>query len=826
MKWKKRNQSYSSLFLQAPEIRQGEGKGWGSLLISCLLLILGLGGTAWAFVSSFALPVYLPVLLSLAVLLSLLLTVGYRWRFADILLFVLSAALCLFLWRFQKEIVQGFLCTVNCITKAYTENSPFDFPTFLVEAMTERERRRCCTMFVAACMVPVAGALSWAVFRRRSLVFSFLFTFPFLLAALLFTITPDLRAMAALLVFWAGLAFLPSRARCRTGQRCFSSGMQRLPAASFLLLFLVAGVLLILLRAVPMEGYTRPSQVDELRVSLETTAQNLADQVSNALLFSGNRDQAHLDNQTGEFSGRTVLEVQSSRGIDLRLRGFTASVYNGESWSQLPEREYAPLEESLAGMSPLNLAGNLGQDLFSSVRVTVRNVGATREILYTPYALSTSPDSFPEADYVHDVFLRGDPLMAPTEYSLDCLDIQPQMLYGDREMAAEAYLQGIQTDVSHGQGLPFPASLYYMDGSERSREEIRRLYCTPVSEELLASLPEPLHTWMEQEAEYSTFVYDHYLDVPEGLRETLLDSFHPDMQSAALPFANVVAQVELMVSTSATYNLSAPKTPPGEDFIEYFVTKSGEGYCVHFASTAVMLLRSMGIPARYVEGFALSWDELEQAGPEGWVEVKDSRSHAWAEAYCPGFGWVPVEATPGGGTIPMDSAGSMASEPVSSAPEESFSSAMEETSSVSQLDSSRPVQEELSSSVVSRGEETTPSVSSAIWNILFGVLGIVVCCGMLVLLFLLRRSCREKRYRRLPANRAVTLMYRHALSAVRFGVPMDPGLRELAEKVKFSRNGVSEEERRDAHRRLAAVYARAKRELPLWKRVLLFLWRG
>ena len=406
---------------------------------------------------------------------------------------------------------------------------------------------------------------------------------------------------------------------------------------------------------------------------------------------------------------------------------------------------------------------------------------------------------------------------------MDCLDVQSSFLYGDRELAAEAYLQCIQTDDASGQELPFSEGLYFMDGSEYAREEMRKLYCTPVSDELLAALPEPLHTWMEEEAEYSTFVYDHYLDVPEDLKETLLDSFYPDAQPVGLPFDNVISQVELMVSTSATYSLSAPQTPQGEDFIEYFVTESHEGYCVHFASTAVMLLRSMGIPARYVEGFALSWDELEEAGPEGWVEVEDSRSHAWAEAYCPGFGWVPVEATPGGGTIPMSS-DEAESEPVSSEPEE-VSSASEPASSVSQPVSSRPTSENLSS-VSSYAEQEEEGDTSPIWQILFCVLGVILFCGLLVLLFLLRRSLREKRYLRLPANRSVALMYRHALGAVRFGAQMDPRLRELAEKAKFSRKGVTEEERGEARRLLTQLYAKTARKLPLWKRVLLFLWKG
>ena len=66
-------------------------------------------------------------------------------------------------------------------------------------------------------------------------------------------------------------------------------------------------------------------------------------------------------------------------------------------------------------------------------------------------------------------------------------------------------------------------------------------------------------------------------------------------------------------------------------------------------------------------------------------------------------------------------------------------------------------------------------------------------------------------------------MYRRALYAVRFGAVMDPRLRQLAEKAKFSRSGVTEEERREAKALLTAFFQSTVRDLPLWKRILFFL---
>ena len=52
---------------------------------------------------------------------------------------------------------------------------------------------------------------------------------------------------------------------------------------------------------------------------------------------------------------------------------------------------------------------------------------------------------------------------------------------------------------------------------------------------------------------------------------------------------------------------------------------------------------------------------------------------------------------------------------------------------------------------------------------------------------------------------------------------MDPRLRQLAEKAKFSRSGVTEEERREAKALLTAFFQSTVRDLPLWKRILFFL---
>ena len=84
------------------------------------------------------------------------------------------------------------------------------------------------------------------------------------------------------------------------------------------------------------------------------------------------------------------------------------------------------------------------------------------------------------------------------------------------------------------------------------------------------------------------------------------------------------------------------KLPPPDDPVERFLIHTGAGHCELFASSAVLLLRSMGVPARYVTGFFCG----EQQKP-GVSYVTDREAHAWAEAYDAESGkWFLLDPTP------------------------------------------------------------------------------------------------------------------------------------------------------------------------------------
>ena len=158
-----------------------------------------------------------------------------------------------------------------------------------------------------------------------------------------------------------------------------------------------------------------------------------------------------------------------------------------------------------------------------------------------------------------------------------------------------------------------------------------------------------------------------YLDVPEKNKEVIHNECEKIGLNSDMTENEIVDAVDEYFEANIPYTLRPGATPKDADFINYFLTENRKGYCAHFASAATLLFREMGIPARYVEGYAFSFEaalasdenELKEYddyykgfSPIGAstvldVEVTDAMAHAWVEVYMEGFGWKVVEMTPG-----------------------------------------------------------------------------------------------------------------------------------------------------------------------------------
>ncbi len=96
-----------------------------------------------------------------------------------------------------------------------------------------------------------------------------------------------------------------------------------------------------------------------------------------------------------------------------------------------------------------------------------------------------------------------------------------------------------------------------------------------------------------------------------------------------------------------SYTLEPTVPPADTDFVAYFLNTK-IGYCTYYATGLTMLARLSGIPARYVEGYALTSENYEELSLGEESMLNSENAHAWTEVYLDGLGWVPLDPTPGG----------------------------------------------------------------------------------------------------------------------------------------------------------------------------------
>jgi hypothetical protein len=145
---------------------------------------------------------------------------------------------------------------------------------------------------------------------------------------------------------------------------------------------------------------------------------------------------------------------------------------------------------------------------------------------------------------------------------------------------------------------------------------------------------------------YSASVLEAYLQLPP------LDPRIPELarQIGArgdTPYDKARA-IEIYLRSHYGYTLDLTGPPPA-DPLAYFLFQKRAGHCEYFAAAMTVMVRSLGIPARYVNGFQTG--EYNDVG--GDFVVRASDAHSWVEVYFPTYGWLTFDPTPPGDDKPL-----------------------------------------------------------------------------------------------------------------------------------------------------------------------------
>ncbi len=169
--------------------------------------------------------------------------------------------------------------------------------------------------------------------------------------------------------------------------------------------------------------------------------------------------------------------------------------------------------------------------------------------------------------------------------------------------------------------------------------------------EVNAYVPTPSEAVLrDAPAAYPDWVTDTYLQIPQDFSPAVRQLALDITEGLETPYDKAQAITEYL-RNNITYETDIETPPVDRDLLEWFLFEYKKGYCNYYATAEVMMLRSLGIPARITNGFAQG-----QYIPDGdYYQVKRNDSHAWPEVFFSTVGWVPFEPTVSQPTIVLPS---------------------------------------------------------------------------------------------------------------------------------------------------------------------------
>ncbi len=143
--------------------------------------------------------------------------------------------------------------------------------------------------------------------------------------------------------------------------------------------------------------------------------------------------------------------------------------------------------------------------------------------------------------------------------------------------------------------------------------------------------------WSKADIEYYTQLPNdkRYKELALKIQQDLPSSFK------SLPMAQVYI-MKLWLDKNSTYDTKVRITDK-DDVVSKYLFGDRIGYCVHNANALAYLCRSIGIPARVAEGYAV--DAKNTYGGSALLIMNNS-AHSWCEVYIQGLGWYPIDVSP------------------------------------------------------------------------------------------------------------------------------------------------------------------------------------
>lgn len=144
-------------------------------------------------------------------------------------------------------------------------------------------------------------------------------------------------------------------------------------------------------------------------------------------------------------------------------------------------------------------------------------------------------------------------------------------------------------------------------------------------------------------SQYPPGIQLRYLQLPAHLDARVEALAEQITAQAPTPYDKASA-LESYLRTRYSYTLQLPSALPADPLADFLFQRK-RGHCEFFASAMTVMLRTLGVPARLVNGFrGGEFNRLTRS-----YVVRARHAHAWVEAYFPGYGWITFDPTPADG---------------------------------------------------------------------------------------------------------------------------------------------------------------------------------
>jgi len=140
--------------------------------------------------------------------------------------------------------------------------------------------------------------------------------------------------------------------------------------------------------------------------------------------------------------------------------------------------------------------------------------------------------------------------------------------------------------------------------------------------------------------DYPEWVTARYLQLPDNITSRTLDLAQRIAEGLDNPY-DITNAVTEYLRENIEYSETIPSPPANQEVIDWILFDLKQGFCNYYATAEILLLRSLGIPARLAVGYSQGNHDTET----NTYTVRQRDAHAWPEVYYPKIGWVEFEPT-------------------------------------------------------------------------------------------------------------------------------------------------------------------------------------